>query len=104
MALADHFRELRGRLMRAVLALLVATIASFFFYDTLIDLVSQPYFDAVEQLGSKANSELYVSGIGGGLMIQLQLCALSGLVLSSPVWLYQIWAFILPGLHANERR
>jgi sec-independent protein translocase protein TatC len=37
-------------------------------------------------------------------MIQLKLCALSGLVVSSPVWLYQIWAFILPGLHRNERR
>jgi sec-independent protein translocase protein TatC len=37
-------------------------------------------------------------------MIQLKLCALSGVVLSSPVWLYQVWAFVLPGLHRNERK
>jgi len=42
--------------------------------------------------------------VGGGLSIQLKLCALSGVILSSPIWLYQIWAFVLPGLHRNERR
>jgi len=104
MALVDHFRELRARLMKSVLALVVATIASFFFYDQLIELVTGPYNQARDMLGDDANSEIYVSGVGGGLMIQLKLCALSGLVVSSPVWLYQIWAFVLPGLHRNERR
>lgn len=106
MALADHFRELRARLLKATLALVVATIASFFIYDTLLDLIAGPYNDAVETLGGaeQARSEIYISGIGGGLMIQLKLCALSGVILSSPVWLYQIWAFLLPGLKKNERR
>ena len=104
MALADHFRELRARLMKSVLALLVATIASFFFYNQLLHLVTGPFNDARDRLGSDTNTVIYVSGVGGGLMIQLKLCALSGLVLSSPVWLYQIWAFVLPGLHRNERR
>jgi sec-independent protein translocase protein TatC len=106
MALADHFRELRARLLRAVLAIVVVTIAAFFFYDRLLDVITHPYFRAVDMLGGpeKANSEIYISGITGGLMLQLKLCALAGLVVSSPVWLYQIWAFILPGLHSNERR
>ena len=106
MALADHFRELRARLLKATLALVVATIASFFIYDTLLDLIANPYNDAVEALGGadQARSEIYISGIGGGLMIQLKLCALSGVIVSSPVWLYQIWAFLLPGLRKNERR
>jgi len=106
MALGDHFRELRARLLRAMVALVIATIASFYFYNDLLDLIAGPYRDAVEQLGGaeKANSEIYVSGIGGGLMIQLKLCALSGVVVSSPFWLYQIWAFLLPGLRRNERR
>jgi sec-independent protein translocase protein TatC len=104
MALVDHFRELRARLMKSVLAIVVATIASFFFYDQLIELVTGPYNHARDMLGSDANSQIYVSGVGGGLMIQLKLCALSGLVVSSPVWLYQVWAFVLPGLHRNERR
>lgn len=106
MALADHFRELRARLLKATLALVVATIGSFFIYDTLLDLIAGPYNDAVATLGGAeaARSEIYISGIGGGLMIQLKLCALSGVIISSPVWLYQIWAFLLPGLKKNERR
>jgi sec-independent protein translocase protein TatC len=104
MALADHFRELRARLLISMLALVVATIASFFIYDQLLELITGPYNQAREQLGSKTNTIIYVSGVGGGLTIQLKLCALSGVILSSPVWLYQIWAFVLPGLHRNERR
>jgi sec-independent protein translocase protein TatC len=104
MALVDHFRELRARLMKSVLALVALTVASFFFYNQLLDLVTGPFNDARDMLGSGTNTVIYVSGVGGGLMIQLKLCALSGLVLSSPVWLYQLWAFVLPGLHRNERR
>jgi sec-independent protein translocase protein TatC len=104
MALIDHFRELRARLMKSVLAIVVATIAAFFVYDQLIELVTGPFNQARDMLGSDANTEIYVSGVGGGLMIQLKLCALAGLVVSSPVWLYQIWAFVLPGLHRQERR
>ncbi|MGY2874782.1 sec-independent protein translocase protein TatC [Marmoricola sp. URHA0025 HA25] len=104
MSLADHFRELRARLMKSVLALVVATVASFFIYNQLLDLVTGPFNDARDKLPSSTHTVIYVSGVGGGLMIQLKLCALSGVILSSPVWLYQIWAFVLPGLHRNERR
>lgn len=104
MALADHFRELRARVMRSLLALVVATVVSFMFYDFLLEIVTGPYERAVERLGEETRSEIFVSGVGGGLMINLKLCVLSGVILSSPVWLYQIWAFILPGLHQRERR
>ena len=56
MALADHFRELRARLMKSVLALVVATIASFFFYDQLLELVTGPFNDARDRLGSSTNT------------------------------------------------
>ncbi|MFL6155921.1 MAG: twin-arginine translocase subunit TatC [Marmoricola sp.] len=106
MALADHFRELRARLMRSLLVLLVTTIAAFFFYNQLLDLFVTPYRHAVEMLGgkSKVNSTIVLSGIASGLMLQLKLCATAGVVVSSPYWLYQIWAFILPGLHSAERK
>jgi len=106
MALADHFRELRARLLRATVALVVATVISFYFYDELIALIKGPYDDAVAMLNEQdaSNTEIFVSGIGGGLMIQLKLCALSGVIASSPVWLYQIWAFLVPGLKRSERR
>ena len=106
MALADHFRELRARLLRSLLVFLVITIACFFFYDQLLNLITDPYYKAIDMLGGqkKANSEIVISGIATGLMLNIKLCTLAGAVISSPYWLYQIWAFILPGLHANERR
>jgi sec-independent protein translocase protein TatC len=106
MALMDHFRELRARLLRSVLVMLLCLIGAFFFYHQLIELVVGPYNHAVRLLGGKkkVNSEIVLSGIASGLMLQLKLCATAGLVASSPYWLYQIWAFILPGLHANERK
>lgn len=104
MALGDHFRELRARLLRSVLAIVVAVIGAFFFYEPLLDLIMGPYKDAVAQLPDSTRTEVYVSGIAGGLMLQLKLCGVAGLVVSSPVWLYQIWAFILPGLHRHEKR
>lgn len=104
MALADHFRELRARLMRSVLAVVVAVCLSFLIYNRLLDLITQPFVDAQHNLKPGTHSEIYVSGVGGGLMLQLKLCGVAGLILSSPVWLYQVWAFIVPGLHRNERR
>jgi len=106
MALADHFRELRARLMRSLLVLIVVTVAAFFFYDQLLDLFVRPYRHAVEMLGGKdkVNSSIVLSGIASGLMLQLKLCATAGVVLSSPYWLYQIWAFVLPGLHPKEKK
>jgi sec-independent protein translocase protein TatC len=55
-------------------------------------------------LGGKVKTEPYISGAGGPLLIQLKICALAAIVLGSPFWLYQIWAFIVPGLHPNEKR
>lgn len=104
MALADHFRELRARLMRSVLAIVVLVIAAFFFYQQLLDLIQGPYEHAKTMLNPGTESRIIVSGVGAGLMLQLKLCGVAGLVASSPVWLYQIWAFIVPGLHAQERR
>lgn len=106
MALGDHLRELRARLLRSVVVLIVAVIAAFFVYDQLLELITGPYERAVDMLGGRdeVNSEIVISGIAGGLMLQLKLCATAGLVASAPYWLYQVWAFVLPGLHPHEKR
>ena len=104
MSLADHFRELRARLMRSILAIVVTVSLSLLFYDQLLELVTGPYDQARDALGNSVKSEIIVSGIGGGLMINLKLCGVAGLVVASPIWLYQIWAFIVPGLHRHEKR
>ncbi len=107
MALSDHMRELRARLLKSAVVIVLGVIVSLFFYDQIFQLVLTPYnaaLDALEQKGSDVSSEGVVTGVGGPLMLQLKLCGLVGLVATSPFWLYQIWAFILPGLHSRERK
>jgi sec-independent protein translocase protein TatC len=104
MALTDHLRELRARLIRAALVVVVAFGVALFFYDQLLDLIFVPYDQARERLNQDVKTEPVVSDLGGPLLLQLKLCGVVGLIAASPYWLYQIWAFILPGLHASERK
>lgn len=104
MALSDHVRELRARLMRATLVFLVAFVVALFFYKPLLDLVADPYWNARQQLDAKVDTKLVLNSATGGLMLQLKLCGVAAVIGSSPYWLFQIWAFILPGLHAAERK
>ena len=108
MALSDHFRELRARLVRSVAFLIVTFFVMLAFYehprDGLLGLVLAPYNDARAMLGESVQTQAYVAGATGPLMLQLKLCGVAAIVLSSPYWLYQIWAFVVPGLHPQERK
>ncbi|GAB2454416.1 twin-arginine translocase subunit TatC [Nocardioides hungaricus] len=103
MALSDHLRELRARILKVALTLIVALVVALFFYEQLFDFVYGPYEDAKESL-PKGATLATTSGAGGGLMLYLKLCGFTALIGTSPIWLYQIWAFVLPGLHPSERR
>jgi sec-independent protein translocase protein TatC len=105
MALSDHFRELRARLIRSALVLVIAFILAIVFYDQLLSLVTHPYNQAQHTLKEKGVvSTLYVGDATGGILLQMKLCGVVAIIASSPYWLYQVWAFILPGLHENERK
>ncbi|MEI5675182.1 twin-arginine translocase subunit TatC [Nocardioides sp. CCNWLW212] len=104
MALSDHLRELRARLLRCTLVLVVTFVVALFFYEELLELIKRPYVDAVEQLGGKVPSELVLNGVTSALLLQLKLCGVAAIVVSSPYWLMQIWGFIVPGLHQHEKR
>jgi len=104
MALSDHLRELRARLLRSALVVVVAFGVALFFYDQLLEIVLIPYNDARERLGESVQTQAVVNDVTGPLLLQLKLCGVVAVVASSPYWLYQIWAFILPGLHASERK
>lgn len=104
MALADHFRELRARLVRSALLLVVLFFIALFFYDQLFNLVMHPYNDAREQLGEDTQTTAYIQGATGPLLLQMKLSGVAALVVASPYWLYQIWAFIVPGLHQKEKK
>lgn len=104
MALADHLRELRARLLRSVLALAIALTIALFFYNQLFDVIFHPYQVAREQLRGKVKTTPTIGGAGGGLLLQLKMCGVAAVVITSPYWLLQIWGFIMPGLHAREKR
>lgn len=104
MALGDHLRELRARLLRSALVIVVFFIVGLFFYDELLELIRRPYDEAVVALGGEVSSELVLGGVTQPLMLQLKLAGVAAIVASSPYWLMQIWGFIVPGLHANEKR
>jgi len=106
MTLIQHLRELRGRLLKGVLAIVAAAILCAFFYDELFDLLTDPFRQEVERLAAERdlNAQLTINDVAGPFVLQLKISLVGGLVLASPVWLYQLWAFIVPGLHSNERK
>src|ERR1700712_3267791 len=104
MSLGDHFRELRARVMRIALYLVVATIVALFFYDQLFQLILDPYNQARVSLGQTTQTEAVITGVGTPLMLQLKMSGIAALVVTSPLWLLEIWGFIVPGLHRHEKR
>jgi len=101
MTLIEHFSELRKRLVRSAIALLVCTVAVWNQFETLFSLIRRPY-DSVQGIGS--NAILALTGVTSGFSLQLKVSLAAAVVLSSPIWIYQIWRFVSPGLKRNERR
>jgi sec-independent protein translocase protein TatC len=107
MTLFEHLRELRYRLVVASLAIILATILAAFFYDPLLNLLTAPYQRGIDDLKAsnpEAVTELVNNNLTSPLKLAVQVCLVAGLVLSGPVWLYQLWAFIVPGLLAKEKK
>jgi sec-independent protein translocase protein TatC len=105
MALSDHLRELRARLLLVTVVLTVGIVVAWFFYDQLFNLLLDPYEAARRRLAEEGvKSEPVVSGVATSLLLRLKISALAAVVATSPFWLYQIWGFIVPGLHPHERR
>ena len=101
MTLAEHFAELRKRLVRSALALIICTIAVWNQFSGIFAVIRAPY-DSVQGLGS--NAILALTGITSGFSLQLRVSLAAAFVLSSPIWIYQLWRFISPGLKRNEKK
>jgi sec-independent protein translocase protein TatC len=105
MSLADHLRELRRRVIVSVIAIVAGTIVTFVFHEWLIELLTQPYCDLPEKYRAiKGECTLVVGGVLDPFNVTLKLSMYGGLLLASPVWLWQLWQFITPGLYQRERR
>src|SRR6201995_3087828 len=107
MPIVGHLRELRNRLLKAALALILAMALGFLFFNPLWHLVSHPFCSAVinGKTGCRrTGDQLVVSGVFDPFMLRVKIAFFCGLIVSSPVWLYQVWAFIAPGLYRREKR
>jgi sec-independent protein translocase protein TatC len=102
MSLRDHLRELRKRLVIAAGAIIVAAIGCWFLVPFVLHQLLIPVA-AAAHVSHRDVSGNY-QGVTSAFDVQIQLAITLGVVISSPIWLYQVWAFIVPGLKRRERR
>jgi sec-independent protein translocase protein TatC len=109
MPLLDHIRELRNRIVKACAALLVGMGIGLIpaVFNRVWALVEHPFCSAVinGMTGChKIGDQLVLSGVLDPFILRVQVAFYFSLILTSPVWLYQLWAFIAPGLYRREKR
>ncbi|NBP43135.1 MAG: twin-arginine translocase subunit TatC [Actinobacteria bacterium] len=106
MPLLDHLRELRKRIIRAAFFIFIFSILGFVYYNQIITTLAEPVCDLklAQSSGSNNCGSLFISGVLGPLNLQVKVAFLTGVIVSAPFWLYQLWAFIAPALHRKERR
>jgi sec-independent protein translocase protein TatC len=106
MPLMDHIRELRRRILRAMLGLLLGMGVGFLVFTPVWDFMKRPWcrLPAAHKLGDGKECVLVYNGITEGFFLHLKIALIIGAIISSPIWLYQLWAFIAPGLYRRERK
>ena len=104
MSMMEHLGELRRRLITSLLAFLLISIVAFIYFEPLKEFIREPLCEVPPEKLGELGCDLVFRKVLGGFMFRLKLTALAGLVLASPIWLYQIWAFVTPGLTMKEKK
>ncbi|MFK4850696.1 twin-arginine translocase subunit TatC [Microbacterium sp. ZW T6_19] len=105
MTLAAHLVELRKRLIIAVIGLAVGMIIAFFVTDQVIWYITGPIRILDEERGTDTPfAQLVFSAVSSGFDLRMRIALAIGMLLSAPIWLWQVWAFIMPGLTRKEVR
>ncbi len=101
MSLAGHLLELRKRLFRSALGILITAVAGFFLAPLVLDILRQPIVELAE---ASRSAELNYDSLTGAFDLRMQIAIYIGIVGSSPNWLYQIFAYVTPALTRKEKR
>jgi sec-independent protein translocase protein TatC len=113
MTLMEHLRELRSRLFKASIFVVIGFGFGFWLSSRVLELLYDPYCSLTEKTARQGNGgalpagfhcEFVQLGATDGFVLRMQIALWVGLILAAPFWLYQLWAFIAPGLHKHERR
>lgn len=102
MSLGGHLRELRKRIYISALAIVLGAVVGWFFSDAILAMLREPIYAIAASQNRVAT--LNYDAITSAFDLKLQIAITLGIVISSPVWLYQIWAFFIPGLTKTEKQ
>jgi sec-independent protein translocase protein TatC len=103
MTLLEHLLELRDRLFKAALGLVAGLIAAMFVAGNVLKFITAPYCNGIGKVAGD-HCNFNITSPADYFLLTLKVGLYLGIILSSPVWLFQLWSFITPGLHRNEKR
>jgi len=106
MTLVEHLEELRWRLFKSLIAIVVFSIVAFCFHVQILDFLTGPLPANANSIAflTKSHQKLTMTSVGEGFTVYLLVSIAAGFIVSLPVVLYQLWAFISPGLYAHEKK
>lgn len=103
MSLVDHLRELRRRLLISAVAILAGAIVGWVRYEWVMDRLQQPLDEQRLTRRSGEVVTLNFAGLTDGFAMQINVSLVTGVILASPVWIMQLWGFVVPGLTRREK-
>ena len=104
MSLGDHLREFRRRLFIAAAALIVCSVVGWYLFDIIYEHLTAPIANIARQRGEGSLIDLNYAGLTAAFSQRLSLAIWAGTIMSAPMWLWQAWAFVVPGLSRKEKR
>jgi sec-independent protein translocase protein TatC len=107
MPLMDHLRELRNRLVKSILVIILGMIVALIFSNQALNIVARPFCGAVINGHTGCHvvgDQLVINGVFDSFFLRIKIAFFFALIGTCPVWLYQLWAFIAPGLYGHEKK
>lgn len=104
MSMMEHLTELRQRLIFSLVGFLAVSVVAFIFFEPITDFLLRPLCSLPPDKLGDNGCELYFTSAMDPISVRLKVTAVAGLMFSAPLWLYQLWAFVVPGLTSKEKR
>ncbi len=104
MSLADHLRELRTRLLISAAAVVGGAVIGWLNYDWAFRALTRPLYELAKERHGEGVVNINFNGMTDAFSTQLNISLFLGFIISSPIWLSQIWGFVVPGLTKREKR